>query len=711
MALAYLLDPCQQFQNRAGVNNVDGYFEVFYNGTDDRAPVYSDFNKTLASQPVRIDNNGRCVMIVDSSKAYRVEMREPNGALVFTQYPVWVQPRGGSQGYTAGFGITISDLDDIAVDTDVIQKKLTAGDNIQIDPETDTISATDTTYTAGDNVSISEQNVISATDTKYTAGQNITISGQNVISSTDTTYTAGANVEINGNVISATDTTYTAGANVQINGNVISATDTTYTAGANVQINGNVISSTDTNTHRPIQVEGTQCLGDNVNPLNLKGGNNVSVSANGGDVTISSTNTTYTAGNGLNLNGTEFSADTSVLQEKLTAGSNVQINGNTISATDTTYTAGPNIDILNGVVSTEKVVVAQGNNVTITSSSDSSTRTITYNVSATDTTYNVFNTTTDGLVPKSGANTDKFLKGDGTWGSPLTSVTATAPLAGTGTSADPLVLRISHGLSLVQPAGGTTALQVTNPVPPPDSTDSGKFLQCTDALGNLDWVTVSTTATGVQEIVTLSSSYSDVVSIITNHNEPVLSVSDSNGAALYRRVFFGLITTPPNPVTAVRFARVAGSIYQMYTIDNSTGNWAYTEVPLTKHSHTAELYFYNTDDGDHYHIRNIQNYAVNHVTVENHSADICSILVEAPTLGTNEEYDYNIVFDCVNSSGGCNVSVQGVSPEIETKWEVDYNAVPLKTFAEDITNCYVQFDNSFGYQINVLGRAWKLQRF
>lgn len=41
---------------------------------------------------------------------------------------------------------------------------------------------TPVTYTAGENVQISEQNVISATDTTYTAGNNIQISEQNVIS-------------------------------------------------------------------------------------------------------------------------------------------------------------------------------------------------------------------------------------------------------------------------------------------------------------------------------------------------------------------------------------------------------------------------------------------------------------------------------------------------------------------------------------------------
>ena len=62
------------------------------------------------------------------------------------------------------------------------QASLTAGANVQIDPSTNTISATDTTYTAGANVQISSSNVISATDTTYSAGSNITIDANNVIS-------------------------------------------------------------------------------------------------------------------------------------------------------------------------------------------------------------------------------------------------------------------------------------------------------------------------------------------------------------------------------------------------------------------------------------------------------------------------------------------------------------------------------------------------
>jgi hypothetical protein len=95
MALAYLLDPSNQYQNQDGVNNVSGWFEVFRTDTDDRATVYSDFSGTLAPEHIGIDNNGRAVMIVDSGKSYRVEMRAPNGGLLWTQQPVWTMATGG----------------------------------------------------------------------------------------------------------------------------------------------------------------------------------------------------------------------------------------------------------------------------------------------------------------------------------------------------------------------------------------------------------------------------------------------------------------------------------------------------------------------------------------------------------------------------------------------------------------------------------------
>lgn len=107
MALAYLLDPCLQHQNRAGVNNVDGWFEVFRMDTDDRATIYTDFNGTLAPARNVIDNNGRVVMIAESGVAYRVAMYLPNGELVYTQQPVFTVGSGGGTGVSTE--ITSSD--------------------------------------------------------------------------------------------------------------------------------------------------------------------------------------------------------------------------------------------------------------------------------------------------------------------------------------------------------------------------------------------------------------------------------------------------------------------------------------------------------------------------------------------------------------------------------------------------------------------------
>lgn len=54
--------------------------------------------------------------------------------------------------------------------------------------------------------------------------------------------------------------------------------------------------TTDTNTHRPIQVNGTEILGNNTTALNLKAGTNVSLSNSSGTVTITSMDTKNTTG-------------------------------------------------------------------------------------------------------------------------------------------------------------------------------------------------------------------------------------------------------------------------------------------------------------------------------------------------------------------------------------------------------------------------------
>ena len=190
------------------------------------------------------------------------------------------------------------------------QNALTAGNNIQIN--WDVISATDTTYTAWNNITIDQNNVISATlpqaliykgsvtwlndlpsgasvwDTYFVEWEdwmyswdgtqwnyvwgsgmdvtnlfNMTINNsdditewsvhlfcttieKNYWNSKQDQLVAWANIQINGNVISATDTKYTAGQNVSIDSNnVISAVDTKYTAWDGIDITNGVITNID----------------------------------------------------------------------------------------------------------------------------------------------------------------------------------------------------------------------------------------------------------------------------------------------------------------------------------------------------------------------------------------------------------------------------------------------------------------------------------
>lgn len=517
MAYAYLLDPQVQYMTKSGTINVGGYIKVYDASTDDSVVTYKDFTGTENTEKIMLDNNGRCICIADSDRAYRVEVYDRYGTLLWTVSPLWCMSAGGgvdiysinvisSDGslnvdkiqvgsrttydlstrvedstdllgwirtsgqtlvptniykptYVDGtmmvgdYGVQMEEgqyyhvtahinctkvntgalpwTDDVNVhfkgrdrstgdyvtyktfklnvdysmmlpeeyecsldvkpESDIelvvviddkevtgggfyltdmeihrvysgapyipggVQRTLVAGENITIDPVTNVISSTGgPTYTAGSNIQISGENVISATDTKYTAGSGIAISDQNVISATGgggPTYSAGQAIDISSDVIgvkvdgstvkvngsnqlyadidlSGYQEKLTPGSNITISNNTISATDTTYSAGtalelsgttfnakvdgstvkvngsnqlyadfsglqqeltpgSNITINNNTISATDTDTHRPVQVNDVQCLGDNTTPLNLKAGSNVTISANGGDITIS----------------------------------------------------------------------------------------------------------------------------------------------------------------------------------------------------------------------------------------------------------------------------------------------------------------------------------------------------------------------------------------------------------------------------------------
>lgn len=104
-------------------------------------------------------------------------------------------------------------------------------------------------------------------------------------------------------------------------------------------------------------------------------------------------------------------------------------------------------------------------------------------------------------------------------------------------------------------------------------------------------------------------------------------------------------------------------------------------------SHNAELYLHHTDQSfSEYHVRDTKNNCLNHVAVEDLNGVICNLVVEAPPLSTGEEYNYTVQFDCVNSSGGCSVSVENAAPKIITTYGVDSSNMYLRIVGTDTSS-------------------------
>jgi hypothetical protein len=264
-----------------------------------------------------------------------------------------------------------------------------------------------TTYTAGTNITISGSNVISSTDTDttYTAGTNVTISGSNVISSTDTntvyadsdvaTYLGG---NLDTHILPDTNDTYDIGSatykirDLYLGSNSLHiGSNTLSTSGSKLMLNGEDVMDYSNITSKPTTLAGygitdgggdwstitntpTTLAGYGITDGGGSGGSsyansdvdvhlNVSgattgqlLSWNGTDyawATDTNTDTTYTAGTGLTLVGTEFRNTAPDQTVSLTGSGATTITGTypnfTIDSSDTdtntTYTSGTNVTI------------------------------------------------------------------------------------------------------------------------------------------------------------------------------------------------------------------------------------------------------------------------------------------------------------------------------------------------------------------------------
>jgi len=271
---------------------------------------------------------------------------------------------------------------------------LVAGNNITLTPSGDDITIestnTDTTYTAGDGINLvgtefnhddtsTETSSVNADRTYIQSIElddfgHITniLTGTETVVNTDTTYTAGGGIDLVGAEFSHADTstqgsstnggrTYIQTIELDDFGHITDLTTSTETV-VNTDTNTTYATSViNSGSDAIIRLSGSDTSQDDIR---LIGGSNVILSASGDNITIESTdtNTTYTAGDGIILNNTEFSHDdtsslTSTNNSNRTYIQNIEVDGfghitgvttasETVVDTDTTYTAGDAISLV-----------------------------------------------------------------------------------------------------------------------------------------------------------------------------------------------------------------------------------------------------------------------------------------------------------------------------------------------------------------------------
>lgn len=324
------------------------------------------------------------------------------------------------------------------------QDTMVAGSNIQIAADGKTISATDTTYSAGTNVSISPQNVISAVDTRYSAGAGLVLEGSefavdtSLIAELSDLPTQTSDLTNNGSDGLSTYVEADELAMVATSGSYNDLTNKPTIPAAQIQSDWNQADNTSADfiKNKPnipspyvLPIASANDLGG------IKVGTNLSINSNG---VLSATDTTYSAGTNITINGTtinatdttygEFEEDTDGLvpgptAAEASAGKFLKADGTWDTPATNSYTAGTGINIdANNEISADTTVLATqtdlsskqdtlhaGNNISISGTT----------ISATDTTYSTFATDLNGLVPGPSAAEvsagDKFLNADGSW--------------------------------------------------------------------------------------------------------------------------------------------------------------------------------------------------------------------------------------------------------------------------------------------------------
>ena len=355
--LNYLLAPTFQYINTAGRPLSGGaYLEVYIHGTRDKYYCASDFEGNLHPFQIPLDSLGANVVLAEDTGSYDVYAYNRYGSLIMSRYNVKPGAGGGS-----GMGsITSSDGSiEVTPTSTGVDLKVNGQEPSVLRATADDLDA-DGSYTFsalvidGNELSVDENGRIRMEDGWYHYDATVRLVWEDSVNDSATVqlYTT-----LNSDVMEF-DLSYAHDETVQLGGEMkITTGGTSFVLGVSGLPNGMVAQLVDLGIHT-ITGHGDAAgyeAGDgiiiddheiSVDPTyvqeKLTAGDNIQISE---ENVISATDTTYTAGTGLDLDGTEFSVDTSEIQAKLTAGDNIQIDGSTISATDTTYTAGDGLDL------------------------------------------------------------------------------------------------------------------------------------------------------------------------------------------------------------------------------------------------------------------------------------------------------------------------------------------------------------------------------
>ena len=350
MAFAYLIDPENQFMTKSGTINVDGFLKVFDAATDDPAVTYKDFTGTENPERITLDNNGRAVVIADAERAYRLEVYDRYGTLMWTTTPLWCLPGGGG----ADMMNIISSDYSIAIDKTTVGSTTTfdlsvARDGtellewIKTEGYTNASGSMVPTYNAG-TMEVGQRGIILYADRYYhvtarlaTFTQlqplynefNLTFKG---IDAEDNVYTFRDDRLI-------IDCSTELHQDFEVSFDIIPETDIELYADVTGLAYGVSAGLTDVQVHRvysgapnvPGSVATRPWVSENYQEI-LSGGPGIELSGNYIAVDFDSVQEKLQEGTGIDIDGDTISVDFTEVQAKLEAGANIDITGNVISA-------------------------------------------------------------------------------------------------------------------------------------------------------------------------------------------------------------------------------------------------------------------------------------------------------------------------------------------------------------------------------------------